>query len=229
VEAVVMAAGEGRRLRPVTERWPKPVLPVDGRPVIATLLHELCPAGCRRVTVVTGHLADEVERLLGDGSAYGVEVRFAHQPRPDGSADAVLRALEAGAQPPVLVTVADTVYMPGDVAAFAAAYTASGAPGALAVRQRRGVGGVGVDVEAGFVTEIGGAAASVHAALWALGPDLTPYLDGLRGPSYELADAYTRAIHDGLRVAAFEVGPTRDLTDALDLVQENFVYLSGVE
>jgi len=41
-----MAAGEGRRLRPLTERWPKPVLPIDGRPVIATLLRELAAAGC---------------------------------------------------------------------------------------------------------------------------------------------------------------------------------------
>ena len=40
-----MAAGEGRRLRPLTERWPKPVLPIDGRPVIGTLLRELAAAG----------------------------------------------------------------------------------------------------------------------------------------------------------------------------------------
>jgi glucose-1-phosphate thymidylyltransferase len=43
--AVVMAAGEGKRLRPLTERWPKPVLPIDGRPVIGTLLRELVAAG----------------------------------------------------------------------------------------------------------------------------------------------------------------------------------------
>ena len=52
-----MAAGEGRRLRPLTERYAKPVLPIDGRPVIVTLLHELRAAGIERVTVVTGHLA----------------------------------------------------------------------------------------------------------------------------------------------------------------------------
>ena len=70
-----MAAGEGRRLRPLTERWPKPLLPIDGRPVIATLLRELRAAGCLRVTVVTGHLAEQVERLLGDGSGFGLELR----------------------------------------------------------------------------------------------------------------------------------------------------------
>jgi dTDP-glucose pyrophosphorylase len=229
VEAIVMAAGEGRRLRPVTVRWPKPVLPIDGRPVISTLLHELRRAGSARVTVVTGHLAEQLERLLGDGSAYGLELRYARQPRPDGSADAVRRALEAGARPPLLVTVGDTVFQAGDIAGFTRAFSASGAPGALAVR-REPPSGTGVAVEGGLVTAIGGeATVFAHAALWGLGKELTPYLDGLSGPPYELADAYRRAIDAGLAIAAFEVRATRDLTDALDLVQENFVYLSGVE
>ena len=84
MDAIVMAAGKGRRLRPVTERWPKPILPVDGRPVVATVLRELRGAGCDRVTVVTGHLAQQVEALLGDGSAFGLELRYARQARPDG-------------------------------------------------------------------------------------------------------------------------------------------------
>ena len=58
-----------RRLRPLTERWPKPVLPIDGRPVIATLLRELRRRAASGSTVVTGHLAEQVEALLGDGSA----------------------------------------------------------------------------------------------------------------------------------------------------------------
>src|SRR4051794_41588375 len=95
-----MAAGEGRRLRPLTETWPKPLLPIDGRPVIAALLRELAAAGLTRVTLVTGHLAEPLEELVGDGSAYGVEARAVRQPRPDGSADAVRAALESGAAAP---------------------------------------------------------------------------------------------------------------------------------
>ena len=45
-----MAAGEGRRLRPLTERWPKAVLPIDGRPTAVTLVHELATA-CSRIVV----------------------------------------------------------------------------------------------------------------------------------------------------------------------------------
>jgi GTP:adenosylcobinamide-phosphate guanylyltransferase len=120
-----MAAGEGSRLRPLTERWPKPILPIDGRPVIATLLRELRAAGIERVVVVTGHLAEQVEALLGDGAAFGLDVSFVRQPGVLGSADAVRRAaLEA----PFLACAADTVFEPGAIGRFLAA--AAGADGA---------------------------------------------------------------------------------------------------
>ena len=107
---VVMAAGEGRRLLPLTERYAKLVLPIDGRPVIATLLHELRAAGIERVTVVTGHLAEQVEGLL---AGFPLELRFVRQPEPLGSADAVRRGLQ---ELPALVVAADTVFTAGDVA-----------------------------------------------------------------------------------------------------------------
>ena len=219
-----MAAGEGRRLRPLTERWPKPVLPIDGRPVIARLLHDLAAAGCGRVTVVTGYLAEQVERLLGDGDAFGLDLAYARQPSPDGSADAVARALDAGTSPPLLIATADTVFAIGDVARFAAAR----AP-AVAVRREPPSGG-SVEVFEGRVAAIGGSGGPLfHASLWSLTPELVPYLEGLPGPPFELADAYQRAIDDSHEVSAVEVGRTRDLTDPLDLVRENFVYLTGSE
>src|SRR5215210_3339311 len=109
-----MAAGEGRRLRPLTERWPKPTLPIDGRPVLGTLLRELAAAGVGRATIVTGHLAEQVERLAGDGRAFGIDVAYVRQPDAAGSADAVARAVDAGVPLPALVVGADTVFSPGD-------------------------------------------------------------------------------------------------------------------
>jgi NDP-sugar pyrophosphorylase family protein len=233
MEAIVMAAGEGLRLRPVTERWPKPVLPIDGRPVVATVVRELRAAGCDRVTVVTGYLAEQVERLLGDGSGFGMELRYARQPRPDGSADAVSRGLAAGAEAPLLVATADTVFQPGDLARFAAGFAEAGTPGAVAIRPDPPPGPqrAGVQVDDGVVTKIvaAGETPFAHASLWGLRTELTPYLADLGGPPFELAEAYQRAIEEGLRVSALEVGPTRDLTDPLDLVKENFLYLSRSE
>src|SRR5438067_986153 len=138
--AIVMAAGEGSRLRPLSERWAKPVLPIDGRPVVAALLRELAAAGCEHVWLVTGHLAEQVETLAGDGSGFGLDISFVRQPQVLGSADAVRRALDAGAQVPVLVTAADTLFGSGDVGRFATAFTASRAAGAVAVRTEPGAG-----------------------------------------------------------------------------------------
>jgi CTP:molybdopterin cytidylyltransferase MocA len=106
-----MAAGEGTRLRPLTDRWPKPILPIDGRPVVVTLLADL--AFCERIVVVTGHLADQVEELVLP-LPYPLEV--VRQPPGLGSADAVLRAR---ARPPYLAVAADTVFEPGAIERFA--------------------------------------------------------------------------------------------------------------
>jgi NDP-sugar pyrophosphorylase family protein len=193
-----MAAGEGRRMRPLSERWPKPVLPIDGRPVVASLLRELAASGLTDVTVVTGHLAEQVEELLGDGSAFGVEVRYVRQPEPDGSADAVRRAVEAGAEPPLVVSAADTLYTAGDTGRFAEAFVASGKASALAY-----------------------APDGRPAPLWGLTAGVADLFDDLPGPPFELLEAVERA----REVARVEIGKTRDVTGPLDLVRENFQYL----
>lgn len=227
-----MAAGEGLRLRPVTERWPKPLLPIDGRPVISTLLRELAEAALGRVTVVTGHLAEQVEQLAGDGSAFGVELRFARQPAPDGSADALACALEAGAELPLALLAADTVFTPGDVRRFVEA-AREGTLAALAVRRSPppGDGKTPVAVTDGALTAIKGVdPASTPfggAPLWWLGADFGPFLEDLPGPPFELRDAVQAALESGRRVEAVEIGPTRDLTRPEDLVVENFPYLEG--
>jgi NDP-sugar pyrophosphorylase family protein len=230
-QAVVMAAGEGSRLRPLTEHWPKPILPIDGRAVIATLLRELAAAGIERVVVVTGHLAEHVEALVGDGSAFGLEVTFARQPGVLGSADAVRRGIAAGAEPPFLVAAADTVFEAGDVARFAAA--AGDAAGGLAVRRVPAPDPPhrwGTRVEDGRVVEVLDRTRTSEvsgAPLWSVGEELVPYLDGLSGPPYELADAFEHGVAADLVVVGFEIGRTRDLTHPADLVRENFPYLGS--
>jgi glucose-1-phosphate thymidylyltransferase len=229
VNAVVMAAGLGTRLRPLTERWAKPVLPIDGRPVIAVLLRELAGAGCEDVSVVTGHLAEQVEGLVGDGSAFGVRVRFVRQPDVLGSADAVQRALDAGVALPVVVSAADTVFRAGDLGLFVDAFASSGAAGALAVRtapgRESGRAGVRRDGER-IVRMRDSDPASVWTAapLWGLAAPVAERLCRDR-PPYELENAFQSAIDAGAPVLAVEIGKTRDLTDPLDLVEENFPYL----
>lgn len=226
-----MAAGEGRRMRPVTERWAKAILPIDGRAVLAVLLRELSAAGFDRAWVVTGHLAEQVEGLAGDGSAFGLEVVYVRQPSPVGSADTVVRALAAGAKPPLLVTGADTLFRDGDLGRFRTAFEGVAAAGAVAVRRdpppspphrfpvkiREGLVERVLDDDPG--NPLGG------APLWVIGTVLVPFLHGLPGPPFELAETLQRAADRGHKVLGVEIGPTRDLTDPLDLVEENFAYL----
>ena len=228
-----MAAGEGRRMRPITERWPKAILPVDGRPVIATLLRDLAGAGIGRAFVVTGHLAEQVEALVGDGSAFGLEVRFVRQPGVLGSADVVRRALDEGALAPVLVVAADTVFGEGDLRRVVEELAQAPAAGAMTARRdpppdpphRFALG-----IEGGLVVrplDDDPENPLSSAPVWVLGPDLVPYLDGLGGPPFELSEAFANAIADGLRVAGVEIGKTRDLTGPVDLIVENFPYLTS--
>ena len=233
-DAVVMAAGEGVRLRPLTERYAKPVLPLDGRPVIATLLRELRAAGVERAWIVVGSRGEQIRALLGDGSGFGLELRYAEQPELDGSAGAVRAALAAGATPPFLIAGADTLFAAGDVSRFVEAVERRGVAGAIAVRRdpppeppHRSA----TRVEAGRVARVldddpGNPLSG--APLWFLTAATAPYLEGLGGPPYELADLFQRAVDDGFEIAGVEIGPTRDLTYPLDLVQENFTYLGSI-
>jgi NDP-sugar pyrophosphorylase family protein len=217
VDAIVMAAGEGRRLRPITERWPKPILPIDGRAVIGVLVRQLVDEGLTPVTVVTGHLAEQVEELL-----HGPGVRFVRQPRPHGSADAVRRALDDGAGLPAIVTAADTVFRPGDLARVAGA---EGAAGAVAYRPDPRKARIAIDD--GVVTQVVSTDESLpvsSAPAWLLTEEID--LAGLAGPPFELSEAFQRAIDAGKRIAAVEIGPTRDLTTPIDLARENFPYLA---
>ena len=201
-------------MRPISERWPKPILPIDGRPLGAMLLRDLAAAGCDDVTIVTGHLAEAVEGLLGDGSGFGVRIRYVRQPRRDGSADAVRHALAGGAEAPALVAGADHVFGRGTLERFLSDWGA--APGAVAARH----GEPPLDARVARVFADSGGLTGVP--LWGLGAELVPLLDDLPGPPFELADAFARAAD----VRGVVVAGTRDLTDPVDLIRENFPYLS---
>jgi UDP-N-acetylglucosamine diphosphorylase / glucose-1-phosphate thymidylyltransferase / UDP-N-acetylgalactosamine diphosphorylase / glucosamine-1-phosphate N-acetyltransferase / galactosamine-1-phosphate N-acetyltransferase len=222
--AVVMAAGLGTRLRPLTERWPKPILPIDGRPVIVTLLHELARGGFDSFVVVVGHLAEQVEELI---APLPYAIRTAVQQEALGSADAVRRA-EVDA--PFLVTAADTVYGRGDPERFWRRFQESGAAGAISMRRQPGRPvGTHIRAEEGRVVRVvdrTDESGFTAAPLMAVGPPVAERIAGdLPGPPFELARAFQDAIDSGERVDAIEIGRTRDLTDPLDLVEENFPYL----
>lgn len=91
-QAVLLAAGRGTRLGDLTREIPKPLLEVGGKPIIFRIIDGLAGAGVRDVTVITGHLAEQLEATLGDGSRWGVALRCVRQERLDGTARAAALA-----------------------------------------------------------------------------------------------------------------------------------------
>lgn len=77
--ALIFAAGLGERMRPLTDRTPKPLLPVGGKPLIAWHLEKLAAAGVHDVVINTSHLAEQFPDSLGDGSRWGLRIRYAYE------------------------------------------------------------------------------------------------------------------------------------------------------
>src|SRR5215212_10618232 len=89
MQAVILVGGEGTRLRPLTSTVPKPVVPLVDRPFIVFMLEWLARHGVDDVVMSCGFLATAVRNVLGDGSQYGLRLRFVEEPEPRGTAGAL--------------------------------------------------------------------------------------------------------------------------------------------
>jgi NDP-sugar pyrophosphorylase family protein len=116
MQAVILAGGLATRMRPRTLTVPKFLLPVAGRPFGAWLLDKLASSGYRRALLCVAYLGDQIQSLVGDGRAFGLEVSYADEgPNLLGTAGAIRRA-SADLAPQFLVTYGDS-YLPFDYAA----------------------------------------------------------------------------------------------------------------
>lgn len=79
-KAMILAAGRGERMRPLTDHTPKPLLVIGGQPLIVWHLRALAAAGFTEITINTAHLADQLHQALGDGQTWGVSIRFSNEP-----------------------------------------------------------------------------------------------------------------------------------------------------
>lgn len=110
LHAVILAGGRGARLAPLTDRTPKPLLPVAGRPVVVHQLSMLAALGISRVVLTTSYRAEQFRSALGDGSAWGVQLDYCHEREPLGTGGALAAAadrLGVGAEDALLILNGD--------------------------------------------------------------------------------------------------------------------------
>ncbi|MFT3664049.1 N-acetylmuramate alpha-1-phosphate uridylyltransferase MurU [Piscinibacter sp.] len=86
MKAIILAAGRGERMRPLTDACPKPLLPVRGRPLIEWHLAGLARGGVREVVVNTAWLEEQIVAALGDGARFGLSIRYSREGRDHGGA-----------------------------------------------------------------------------------------------------------------------------------------------
>jgi len=107
LKAMLLAAGRGERMRPLTDAMPKALLPVGGRPLVAWLIDRLAGAGYTDLVVNHAHLGAMIEAALGDGSRFGVRIRYSPEREALETAGGIANALALLGPAPFLVVNAD--------------------------------------------------------------------------------------------------------------------------
>ena len=108
MRAMILAAGRGERMRPLTDHTPKPLLRAGGKPLIVWHLERLAASGFRDVVINHAHLGAQIEAALGDGHRFGLHIRYS--PEPPGAletAGGIARALPLLGSKPFLVVNGD--------------------------------------------------------------------------------------------------------------------------
>lgn len=204
LEAVIMAGGQGSRLRPMTETLPKPMLPVGERPIMEIIVEQLREAGIQRVNVATHYLPEKIKEHFGDGSAFGVKLSYLTEERPLGTAGA-LGLLEPPTGP--LLVINGDILTKVDFQALLDFHREQDALVTVGVRkfEMRVPYGV-VEGEGGFVTSLEekpSLSFFVNAGIYLLAPEAYRYLPaGLRLDMTELIQAM---LAEGERVASFPI------------------------
>jgi MurNAc alpha-1-phosphate uridylyltransferase len=108
MKAIVLAAGRGERMRPITDRMPKPLVPVAGKPLITYHLESLARAGVRDIVINLSHLGAQIPAALGDGSRFGVRIQYSDEgPVPFETGGGIFNALPLLGPAPLIVVNGD--------------------------------------------------------------------------------------------------------------------------
>lgn len=107
MRAMILAAGRGERLRPLTETVPKALVPAGGKPLIAWHLERLAASGCREAVINVSHLAAQIVERIGDGSRFGLRLSYSREAEPLETAGGIAYAGRLLGEAPFLLVNSD--------------------------------------------------------------------------------------------------------------------------
>jgi len=204
LQAVIMAGGQGSRLRPITDELPKPMLPVGNQPLLERIIEQLRQAGIRRVNITTHYLPEKITSYFGDGQEFGIELNYVTEDRPLGTAGA-LSLLEAPDEP--LLVINGDILTSVDFQAMLAYHREHNADLTIGVRQ--------YDLQVPYgVVECEGPHVHrlrekphlrffVNAGIYLLEPSVHRYIPN--GQRFDMTDLIQRLLDEGRPVVSFPI------------------------
>ena len=216
MKAVILCAGEGERLRPLTLTTPKPLLPIGDRPLIDHTIDWLVDYRISDLFINLHHLGDKIEAHLNDGSSYGAHITYSHEEQLQGTAGA-LRAFADLIDEPFVVVYGD-ILTQFDLGKLEAFHRAHGGMGTLVVQRTdrpHDCDIVEIDADDRVVNLHHAPGDFSHgnlgnAALYLLEPEILEFLPQ-HGPADFIVDLFPRALEAGKRLYAYE--STEELLD----------------
>ncbi len=133
-QGVILAAGHGSRMGPFGKMFPKPIVPICNKPLLAYQMEYMCQLGIEDVLIVIGHLGYRISQILGDGSQFGVKIRYVEQEQRLGIAHAVGQ-LEPYVKRPFMLFLGDIFFELPDLLDMVNEMEQHGASAVLAVKE----------------------------------------------------------------------------------------------
>lgn len=232
MQAVILAAGEGSRMRPLTHNRPKVMLPLAGKPMLEHMIIEMQKAGVTECILVTGYKEEVIREYFGDGSNWGLKISYCTQPEQRGTADAV-RMVEKEIEGKFLVTNGDIIKDHRDITAICSGENTT--MGVFEVEDTRRFGVI--DLDGDRVTRVLEKVENpptnlANAALYLFTPEIfeaiaeTPVSE--RG-EYEITKSLQILIEKGKRVTYKKVKKWVDVSYPWELLEATETLLAGMK
>lgn len=225
-QAVILAAGEGNRLRPFTANRPKVMLSLAGKPILQYVVEALAQNGIRNLVLVVGYKREQIFDYMGSGEQFGVDITYVIQEKRLGTAHALAQAKES-VEDEFLVLSGDKLIEASTIAQFVTAKPEAVLVKGMESPDRYGV----VTVENGLVKDIieqpaDAKSNKVSTRIYALSREVFGFIE----PELVISDALNRMIAQGKHISAWETGaPWLDVVYPWDILSLNGLVLHQIK